>query len=269
MIKKNNNEKPAVGFGTYPLTGKTCIKAVKEAINNGYRHIDTAAIYNNESEVGTAIKESGVSRSEFFITTKVWYTDLQPKKLKLSAEESLQKLKTDHVNLLLIHWPAPEFNLEDSLDALMELLSQGKAQHIGISNFPPSLFKKACLHAPIFTNQVEYHPYIDQDQLLEICEEHNVLLTAYSPLAKGKVLQEEVLTQIGRKYDKTPSQVTLRWLIQQHRVITIPKAASVEHQKINMDIFDFELSEDEIEKIFTLRSGQRVIQPAWDIDWED
>jgi 2,5-diketo-D-gluconate reductase B len=267
MIKKQNI--PVIGLGTYPLVGEACTKAVENGLKVGYRHIDTAAIYNNEGEVGAAIKQSGIDRSELFITTKVWYTELEPAKLKKSAEESLRKLKTDHVNLLLIHWPAPDMELEATLEALMEVQSQGKAEHIGVSNFPPSLFKKACMFAPIYTNQVEYHPYLRDERLIAIAEEYNVMITAYSPLAKGKVLQEKILVALGQKYNKKPAQVCLKWLIQQPKVITIPKATTDEHQRINLDIFDFELTPDEMEEIDRLNRGKRVVRPAWNLDWEN
>lgn len=269
MYKNNQNSRlPSIGYGTYPLTGEKCKEAVLDALQIGYRHIDTASSYENEADVGRAIQESSIDRRELFVTTKIWYTDLSPEKMKVSAQESLKKLKMDYVDLLLIHWPSPEMNLERSIETLMELKESGKAKGIGVSNFPPKLFKRACALGEIFTNQVEYHPFLNNDTLLNICEEYGVLLTAYSPLAHGKVMREDVLINIGKKYGKTAAQVTLKWLIQQPKVLAIPQASSHEHRVKNLDIMDFELTNEEMVQINGIKKGEKLVNPSWSPDWE-
>ncbi len=267
MIKfQKNNKVPALGYGTYPLVGEACYNAVKDALEIGYRHIDTAAKYNNEEAVGKAIHESGI-RSQLFITTKVWYTDLSPSKIRKSTEASLTKLKLDYVDLLLIHWPTPDMDIKRTLEVFFNLMEEGKTKHIGVSNFPAGLFKEACDVGPIFTNQVEYHPYLIHNDLIKICEAYDVLMTAYSPLAQGKIKDDLLLQEIGKKYQKSTAQVTLRWLIQQPKVLAIPQSKSHEHRVQNFDIFDFELSREEMEAIHALERGERLCYPEWSPDW--
>lgn len=269
MIKIiQSSEVPALGYGTYPLTGEECTNAVKDALEIGYRHIDTAAIYNNEEAVGKAIKNYG-KRSELFITTKVWYTDLSPQGIRKSTENSLKKLQQEYVDLLLIHWPTQNMNLKKTLEVFYDLREQGKARHVGVSNFPPSLFKEACQTGTIFTNQVEYHPYLGHKSLLQICDEEEVSLTAYSPLAQGNIKDDKVLIEIGEKYNKTPAQICLRWLIQQPKVLAIPQSSSHERRAQNFDIFDFELTEKEMAAVNRLEKGKRFCDPEWSPQWEE
>lgn len=263
-----NSPVPALGFGTWQLTGQPCQQAVAEAIQIGYRHIDTAALYNNEEYVGKGIKQSGIKRSDLFVTSKVWYTHLHRDQVHASAEESLQKLETDYLDLLLVHWPNPEVPLRETLEAMQELQQSGKIKHIGVSNFTPGLMQEAIKVASIFCNQVEYHPYLSQKPLLDFCRQHNILLTAYAPVAHGKVNSDPVLQQIGNKYGKSPVQITLRWLIQQPLVSAIPKAGSTAHRKSNFDIMDFELTSQEMEAIFRLAHDERLVNPHWAPDWE-
>ncbi len=264
----NNQNIPAIGFGTYPLLGEDCYKGVKDAIEIGYLHIDTASKYNNEAAVGKAIYEAGI-RNKLFVTTKVWYTDLSPKGIVKSTEKSLQNLQMEYVDLLLIHWPTKNMDLRRTLDVFFKIKEAGKTKNIGVSNFPPSLFKKACEAGPIFTNQVEYHPYLSHKGLLSICEDNSACLTAYSPLAQGKIKNEPLLQSIGEKYNKTPAQVALRWLIQQTLVVAIPQSSTHEHRLLNFNIFDFELSSDEMDAIHQLQRGERLCNPYWSPHWED
>ena len=244
---------PALGLGTWRLSGEECRRVVERALALGYRHIDTAQMYRNEDEVGKGMQSSGVNREEVFLTTKVWPSDFSYKRIIETTRESLKRLRTDRVDLLLMHWPSQGVPLEETLSAMRELQEEGSVRHIGVSNFPPSMVEDATRHAEIFCNQVEYHPYQAQDDLLEQAKEMDYLLTAYSPVAKGRASNDATLKEIGEAHGKTPAQVALRWLVQQDKVAAIPKAASEDHLKSNLDIFDFELSDEEMERIFALR----------------
>lgn len=248
---------PALGFGTYRLRGQACERTVKEAIELGYRHIDTAEFYTNQSEIGRAIADSTVPRDELFVTTKVWRTNLRHDDVLRSATESLSKLGLDEVDLLLIHWPNKSVPVEETLGAMNQLREDGRARHIGVSNFSVAQLREAMTvsASPILANQVKYHPLHAQNDLLEACLEHDVMLTAYSPLAKGRIINNDTLARIGDRYGKTEAQVALRWLLQQDVVSAIPKASSREHLRENIEIFDFELADDEMEQIFELRGG--------------
>jgi diketogulonate reductase-like aldo/keto reductase len=244
---------PALGLGTYRLSGGECERAVERALSLGYRHIDTAQMYRNEEEVGRGIHHSDVDREEIFLTTKVWPSDFSYERTIQTTRESLKKLDTDRVNLLLMHWPSRDVPLEETLGAMRELQEEGSVRHIGVSNFPPSMVQEAAQHAEIFCNQVEYHPYEAQDELLGQAKEMDYLLTAYRPLSRGGILNDETLREIGETHGKTAAQVTLRWLIQQEKVAAIPKASSEEHLKANFDVFDFELNDEEMERVSELR----------------
>jgi 2,5-diketo-D-gluconate reductase B len=243
---------PALGLGTWRLSGEECSRAVERALALGYRHIDTAQMYRNEDEVGKGMQSSGVNREEVFLTTKVWPSNFSYKRIIETTRESLKRLRTDRVDLLLMHWPSEGVPLEETLSAMRELQEEGSVRHIGVSNFPPSMVEDATRYAEIFCNQVEYHPYQAQDDLLEQAKEMDYLLTAYRPLSKGTILNDETLQEIAEAHGKTPAQVALRWLIQQEKVAAIPKATSEDHLKSNLDVFDFELSEEEMERIFGL-----------------
>jgi 2,5-diketo-D-gluconate reductase B len=207
-------------------------------------------MYGNEREVGRGIRNSGVDREEIFLVTKVRTSSFSHDDVLRSTRESLKELQTDHVDLLLMHWPNPSVPLEETLGAMTELQEERSVQHVGVSNFPPSLVEEATRHATVFCNQVEYHPYRTQDELLRQAREMDYLLTAYSPLARGRVLNDATLKEIGEAHGKTPTQVVLRWLIQQEKVAAIPKAASEDHLESNLDVFDFQLSGEEMERVF-------------------
>ena len=260
---------PALGFGTYKLLGDACERGVQHALELGYRHIDTAQAYGNEQFVGAALAASAVPREEIFLTTKVPPENFARDVARQSTLESLNKLRTDYLDLLLLHWPNPEVPLAETLGALMELREQGAVRHIGVSNFPSSLVDEAQSYAPIFANQVEYHPYLGQETLLRQARDEDYLLTAYSPVARGKVLSDETLLEIGEAHGKSPAQVALRWLIQQDHVAAIPKANSEKNRVSNFEIFDFELSEGEMARIFALERGERLVSPAWAPAWDD
>lgn len=256
---------PEIGLGTYKLYGKECKNTVMKALDLGYRHIDTAQMYKNEAEIGDAIRTSYVDRDDIFITTKVWHTNLQHDDLLQTVEESLLELKTSFVDLLLIHWPNEKYSLEKTMEAMLVLRDQGKAVNIGVSNFPIEMVKEVTeeLRIPIFCNQVEFHPFLDQLDLLDYSYEQEFLITAYSPLAQGKVFENELLKKIGENHGKTAGQIALRWLIEQENVVSIPKASSEAHLRENIDIFDFELTDDEFNDIDDLEKGIRLVNPSF------
>lgn len=249
-IEVFEEELPQIGFGTWDLRGQSGFKALQAAIENGYRHFDTAEMYRNEDIVGEAVAGSGLDREEFFLTTKAWSDNLTHAEIKRACEQSLDRLGTDYVDLYLIHRPgsAP---LQETFAGMQELVAEGKTRFIGVSNFSVEQLERSISISdePIFTNQVEYHPYRRRDALLSFCEQQGVILTAYSPVARGRVLGDKILQDIGDRYGKTPAQVALRWLVQQDYVIAIPKAESAEHQRENLDVFDFVLSEEEMRRI--------------------
>jgi diketogulonate reductase-like aldo/keto reductase len=243
---------PSLGLGTYRLTGEACERAVEHGLQVGYRHIDTAQMYGNEVEVGKGIQGSSVDRGEIFVTTKVWPSDFAHERVIRKTRESLEKLGTDYVDLLLMHWPGDGVPLGETLGAMRELQEDGSVLHIGVSNFSTSLVEEATGHAEIFCNQVQYHPYRDQNALLDQAQELDYLLTAYTPLSRGGVQDDATLNEIGEAHGKTATQVALRWLVQQDKVAAIPKATSEEHLSENLDIFDFELSEEEADRVSSL-----------------
>ena len=261
---------PEIGLGTYKLLGRAGEQAVKTALSLGYRHIDTAQDYKNEEMVGAVLKKSHVDRDELFITTKVAIQHLEPKKLLATTEQSLLDLDMDYVDLLLIHWPNPEVDISKTLDAMLTLRDQGKVTHLGVSNFPLGLLKEAQeeITQAIFCNQVEYHALLGQFDLLDYAAENDMMLTAYSPLGQGKLLEVPLLNQLGEKYGKTSSQIALRWLIEQEQVVVIPKASSREHLEQNIDIYDFELEDEDFYAIDELDKTQRFINPDFAPDWE-
>jgi 2,5-diketo-D-gluconate reductase B len=243
---------PSLGLGTYRLTGDACERAVRRALAMGYRHVDTAQMYGNEAEVGQGIEDAGVDRGEIFLTTKVWPSDFAHDRLISKTRESLKKLRTDFVDLLLMHWPGDGVPLGETLGAMRELQEEGAVLRIGVSNFSPSLVEEAAGHAEIFCNQVQYHPYRRQDDLREQAQELDYLLTAYTPLSRGGVQDDATLKEIGEAHGKTATQVALRWLVQQEKVSAIPKATGEDHLGENLDVFDFELSEEEMDRVFSL-----------------
>jgi diketogulonate reductase-like aldo/keto reductase len=244
-------EIPTVGLGTWRLTGEECRRSVRTALELGYRHIDTAQEYGNERQVGGALRDSDVDRADVFLTTKLGRRNRGYDDVRRSVEESLAKLGTDHVDLLLIHWPNLRTPLRETLAAMNELVDAGKVRHVGVSNFDIDRLASAreLSEHGIVTNQVQYNPYWSQSELLDYCRIHDVALTAYSPLAHGGVLEDPVLEEIAARYDKTAAQVALRWLVQQPNVVTVPKASSREHLADNLAVFDFELTDEEMERI--------------------
>ena len=263
FFTKNNVNIPSIGLGTWDLRGKEGEKVIQVALDVGYRHIDTAQMYENEKEVGNAIINSKIEREKLFITTKIYTLVIKNDGIKDSFEKSLINLKTDYVDLLLIHFPAFTTNLNDMLEILFELKENDKAKNIGISNFNHNLVND-CIklgYKDIFCNQVEYHPYLEQNNLIRVLKEYNILPVAYSPLAKGKLLNDKVILNISKKYTKQPAQIILRWLNQQGW-IAIPKSANENRMKENMNIFDFTIDEEDMNLLFGLARNYRAVPCA-------
>jgi 2,5-diketo-D-gluconate reductase B len=267
VLTVQGTEIPRIGLGTWQLFGRKARESVSDALAIGYRHIDTARAYGNEAEVGAGIADSGVDRGEMFLTTKVGPSDAEPARFKRAAEESLRALGTDYVDLLLLHWPSRSVPLERTLQALTELQDEEKIRHAGVSNFPARMLERALDIAPLLANQVECHPFLAQDALLGIVADRDMTLTAYSPLARGEVARDRTLQEIGEQHGKSAGQVALRWLVEQPQVTAVPKAASHERRAENLEIFDFELTDEDRERIAALPKDDRRIDPSWAPDW--
>ena len=258
---------PRLGFGTWKINGAECFTAVRDALDIGYRHIDTARAYGNEREVGAALAASTVDRSDVFLTTKIWMDDFEPAQLRAATEDSLRNLGTDYVDLLLLHWPNPDVDLERSLAELVAMRDEGLIAELGVSNFPPGLLRQAAAAAPVFCDQVEMHPFLAQDELLEIAEAEDLMITAYAPLARGDVHDDPVLARVGAEVGASPSQVALRYLLEQPRVAVIPKAASRANRLANFGVFYIDLSEEHVAAIDALPKDRRHFRPSWAPDW--
>lgn len=263
---------PTIGLGTYRLKGQEVIDSVSQALELGYRHIDTAQIYDNEQDVGRAIAGSGVARDELFVTTKIWITNLAPRKLIPSLQESLRKLDLERVDMTLIHWPSPEDKvpMEEYLPMLLEAREQGLTRHIGVSNFTIEHLGKAIDlvgAGNIATNQVEIHPFMHNRKVAEFARQQGVQLTAYMPLAVGKVMQDPVLRAIGQAHDATPAQVTLAWLLQLGYVV-IPSSTRREHQEDNLRAAQLQLSQEDVAAISALERNERIADPDFAPTWD-
>ncbi len=270
-VRAKNTVIPALGFGTYELTGSNCREMVKIALQAGYRHVDTAQVYENEEQVGAGIKDAGLDRESLFLTTKVWFDSYEPAKLEASVETSLRKLQTDYVDLLLLHWPVFDGSMEPTLEALLKQKEKGRAKAVGVSNFTLSQLDEACQISghQLVTNQVEYHPFLEQAKMLKSLADKEMALTAYSPLARGKIFEEETVTEIAKKHGVDEAQITLAWLIGQPGVIAIPKSSSREHALSNLKGAEIELSAEERTAIDKLGSPEgRLIDPSFAPDWD-
>lgn len=271
-LTKNDSEIPIIGCGTLFPEPDSAAPIVAAAIECGYRHIDTARKYGSEEAVGEGIRASGIARDELFVTTKVTEEDAHADDFARSVDTSLKALGLDYVDLLLIHWPQPKVPLAETLGALAKAKRQGLARHVGVSNFTVALLDEAVPLSPepLVVNQIEYHPYLRQDKILAACRRHDLIVTAYCPLGRGKLLEDPVLHEIAKAKGKNTAQVSLRWLIQQN-IAVVPRTTDPAKLAANIDIFDFELNDDEMTRIGTLRDkNMRVVDPAvrrpvWDI----
>jgi 2,5-diketo-D-gluconate reductase B len=272
VVEAHGARIPLVGLGTWDLRGRTCARMVEEALRVGYRHVDTAELYDNEHEVGEGLRSSGVDREEVFVTTKVWPSHFAARELERAAKESLTRLKLAPVDLLLLHWPNPRIALRETIGALCKVKRAGLARHIGVSNFTVALIEEAVGLAdePLVCNQIEVHPFIDQSKVIAACARHGMAVVAYSPVARGGVKRDKVLAKIAAAHDKTAAQVALRFLVQQG-IVVIPRTSRVERLKENLAIFDFALSKAEMAEIARLaHRGGRIVDyaysgsPEWD-----
>ncbi|MFO7710885.1 MAG: aldo/keto reductase [Candidatus Woesearchaeota archaeon] len=262
FVLGNGIEIPKIGLGTWQNKDSSVYESVRIAVSEGYRHIDTAEMYENEREIGNAIKGENL-----FVTSKIWMSNLTYEKAHKALQGSLRRLQRDHIDLYLIHWPTNDMDVDGTFRAFREMLDSGKVRAIGVSNFTIQHLKKTMKYASkhgvvISANQVEYHPGLNQQELLNFCREHDILLIGYSPLGRGRVLDMPLVTAIAEKYDKTPGQVSLRWLIQKG-IAVIPKSKSKEHIRENLQIMDFELTAEEMEQIDALGENDRILAPEF------
>ncbi len=262
---------PAIGLGTFRAEGETCAEAVQWAIDAGYRHIDTAAMYGNEQFVGEGIRASTIKRAELFVTTKVWWTDIADGLLQASAEASLRRLDLDHVDLLLIHWPNENVPQRSSIDALCKVKRAGLAKAIGVSNYNVAMLDEAVSLAtePLSVLQCEYHPMLDQSKLRAAAARHGMVWTSYCPLGKGVGLEQGIIQDLARKYGRSPAQIVLRWQVQQPGTVAIPKSVTPSRIRENLAVFDFSLADDEMQAISRLaRPDGRIISPSFAPAWD-
>ncbi len=271
----SGNKMPMVGFGTFTLTGDVCRESVEKAIELGYTHIDTAEIYENEKQVGQGIKagleKTSLTREDLFVTSKVWKDNLRDDEVIEACLGTLDDLGLDHLDLYLIHWPNSDIPMEGTFKALAKLKRDGKVKDIGVSNFTTTHLKKAqkVSSAPISINQVEYHPYLNQNKLLNYCKENDITVTAFSPLGNAELLTKKPLIELAEKVDKSLAQVILKWLVDKD-IIVIPRSTSTEHMKENLDLFSWDLPEEVFNRIEQLDKTMRVRDPEFgEFDMEE
>ncbi len=274
VLDANGARMPALGLGTSRMRGADCAKAVEAAFALGYRHIDTAVMYGNEADVGEGLRACGLARGEVFITTKVLPAEIGAGDLQRSAQGSLERLKLDHVDLLLIHWPNRAIPLAQSIEALCDARTAGLTRHIGVANFTPAMLREAARLAAghgarIACNQCEYHPRLNQDLLLAACRRAGAAFVSYYPLAQGRYFDDPILAGIAKAHGRPAAQVMLRWHMQQEGVAAIPKSAGAGHLRENIGIFDFALGADEVRAISALaRPGSRMVNPGFAPAWD-
>lgn len=269
IVEAKGFQIPIVGLGTWALRGRDCTRVVQQAIRIGYRYIDTAQMYDNEAAVGEGVRTSGL-RSEVVVSTKVAPERMAPHDLERSVKESLVRLRLDVIDLLLIHWPNPRVPLAETLGAMAKMKRDGYVGHIGVSNFTVALLDQAvkATSEPIVCNQIECHPYLNQDKVIAACRKAGVAVVAYSPIARGGAKGDEVLERIGKAHGKTAAQVSLRWLTQQG-IVVIPRTSKVERLSENFALFDFELSDAEMREIAGLaRNDGRIVDWSWSPKWD-
>lgn len=261
---------PGIGFGTLGSVGDAATLLVEAALAEGYRYIDTSRFYDNEGAVGRALARSSVPRGDIWVTTKLLHPRTPPQPdLASELDKSLRLLQTDYVDLLLIHWPSPKVSLEWALSEFAALRERGKARTIGVSNFPTALLRQALeIVGDLAANQVEYHPYLSQQPLLDLMREQGLVLIAHSPLVRGAVLNDPVLREIAKRRQLSVAQVALRWLVQQERVVAIPGVMTVEQLRENLKVLEVTLTNEEMAAISRLARGTRIVDPphspAWD-----
>ncbi len=261
---------PQIGLGTWQLRGEVLAQAVEAAAAAGYRHFDTAPRYENEAELGAALRATRLRRDDYFLTTKVWHTELSADALLRSAEASIERLNLDVPDLLLVHWPNPDVALEETIGALCAARRKGFTRHIGVSNFPASLLERALAIAdePLVVNQCEHHPRLDQSALIAFCRAHDIAFVGYAPIGSGRLLEDPAIGSIARAHGKSPAQVMLRWHLQQG-LVAIPRSSNPDRVRQNIEILDFELTQAEMALLSGLASPDgRIFSPAWVRSWD-
>ncbi|MGV8921152.1 MAG: aldo/keto reductase [Pseudomonas sp.] len=261
---------PKLGLGTFRMPEDICLPAVESALALGYRHIDTAQMYDNESAVGSAIANAGVPRNELHVTTKVWHTNLAPEAILRSFDTSLAKLKLDYIDLFLVHWPTTGMDLPAMFETLLRLREEGRTRAIGVANFTLPMLRTVVeeIGAPLACNQIEYHPFLDQTPVYSYLRSHSIPLVAYCPLAQGKVTEDPVLQHIADKHNASPAQVALRWLLDQDGVAAIPKSQRAESQQANLNALKLVLDDEDRRVINALRKDQRRVNPPFAPHWD-
>ncbi|WP_299494842.1 2,5-didehydrogluconate reductase DkgB [uncultured Shewanella sp.] len=264
---------PAIGMGTYRLTDQVAFDSVSMALKAGYRHIDTAAIYQNEIPVGQAISKSGIPRDDIFLTTKVWMNNLSAKSFIDSVKVSLDNLDTSYVDLLLIHWPSPDNQvpMSEYLSLLANARAMGLTQYIGVSNFTINQMKTAMDLLPrehILTNQIEVHPYLQNKKLIDFCQSRHILITAYMPFAVGQALKDDTILQIANLHNATPAQIILAWMDNKN-LISIPSSSKQTNLEDNLLYTQVELTSHECKLIDSLDKHKRIANPDFAPDWDE
>ena len=261
---------PRLGFGTFRMPGGGCQPVVESALALGYRHLDTAAMYENESAVGAAIASSGLARSDLFVTTKIWHDQLATKDtIQKAFDTSLGKLRLDYVDLYMVHWPSKGMDIATVMETLTALREEGRARAIGVCNFNLPMMRKTVdeISAPVAALQVEYHPFLDQSAMLSYLREHKIPLTAYAPLAQGRAAEDETLKRVGDKHGFSAAQVAIAWLLDQDSVVAIPKAQRPESQQSNLDALKISLDDEDRAAIAALPKDRRYVTPPFAPDW--
>ncbi|MGX7003061.1 aldo/keto reductase [Caballeronia sp. KNU42] len=263
-VHAGNAAIPAIGFGTYGMSAADVYRLIPAALGAGFRHIDTAQIYRNEGEIGECVAASGIPRSEIFLTTKVWVSNYSERLFEASVNESLRKLKTDYIDLLLLHWPGSDVPLAEQIAGLNAVVRAGKVKHIGVSNFNRALMTESIglSAAPLVTNQFEYHPYLNQSRLIESTLQAGLTVTGYCGMAIGRVFSDPTLKEIAARYDKTIAQIVLRWLVQQRGVVALSRTTRIDRLAQNLAVFDFELDGADMAAIHSLATeDSRIVDP--------
>lgn len=263
-VQAGNAAIPAIGFGTYGMTAADIYRVIPTALGAGFRHIDTAQIYGNEGEIGECVAASGIPRSEIFLTTKVWVSNYPERLFEVSVDESLRKLKTDYIDLLLLHWPGSDVPVAEQIAGLNAVVRAGKVRHIGVSNFNRALMAEAIQLsvAPLVTNQFEYHPYLNQSLLIESTLQAGLAVTGYRGMAIGRVFADPTLKEIAVRHDRTVAQIVLRWLVQQRGMVALSRTTRVDRLAENLAVFDFELDSADMAAIHSLATANsRIVDP--------
>lgn len=264
VILNSGQEIPILGLGTWELNGNKCTQVVKNALELGYKHIDTADAYGNHKDIALALKESGIERNELFITSKVNRLDLHYNDFLKTANKILTELDIEYLDLLLVHWPNRNIPIEETLKAMAELEEKGKVKSFGVSNFTETHIKEAQGIYPdlISVNQVEFHPYLYQKELLDFCQKNDIVLTAYSPLAQGRIFKDQRIKKLAEKYEQSPAQLVLRWLMEKE-IVVIPKASSPKHLKDNLEVLNQDISGEVLDLLDKLNENKRIIAPTY------